>query len=654
MTNPSQDDWKRLFREVTTLQNRKNHPNIVPLLASYTFEVNESGDYVKILHLLFPLAETDLADWMTKSQVPSDIEGLLKSERQEYLYRFMYALASGISYLHREIDGAITAHHDLKPRNILILNGELKIADFGNSHLRPILEGSATEGALGLGTYEYQPPEYWNQDGTRANVKHGRPFDVWAVGCIIIELSTLIMDDWQSGLVIQFRNERKKNSRQERKSPDSVQQESDFSFHNNLVTVNNWIDRLKNNNGSRQLNGVLSTAAEMINPVPKNRPYMWEVEMDLNELLKPYDTSIPKLESDSCTQPPYDRDSWNLYADHGLYYPLSDKWVSTETPLHRAGKKDNWTRSVRLWELGWPLNLPGPNNETPLDIMKKSKNHELRRLDEDVNLMIKAAKTGDVKEIQKFFHKGLSPLMRAVDGRSAFFEAITSFHLEMVEFLLKFKAKEQIMLLDQTKRKLPIHTAAEVGFTKALERILKIGQDVNVLAPLSKTPLYFAAESGHKDAVKLLLENKAQMLPPRLRVLNSSETPLHVATKNEDPVACDIVRLLLQAEDSQLCIERKNAWGMTPLLEAAHNGRFESCKVLIHHSASIHAVSSDYKNLLHFIAEKNAHDFLQQYLSEFLREDFALGSPDRTPLKIAKRCGHKKVVRLIKNRLRQF
>ena len=227
MTDPSQDDWERLFREVQTLQKRRNHPNIIPLLASYTLETDESGHSVKTLHLLFPLAEMDLADWMTKPQIPSNVARLSKQDRQAYLYRSIYELASSISYLHRDVGGMVTAHHDLKPRNILVVKDKLKIADFGHSHLRPIIDGSATEGVSGLGTYEYQPPEYWNQDGSRAQVKHGRAFDVWAVGCIVIELVILVVHDWQSEMVTKFRNERKNNPNRDRKSPASVQDGSE-------------------------------------------------------------------------------------------------------------------------------------------------------------------------------------------------------------------------------------------------------------------------------------------------------------------------------------------------------------------------------------------------------------------------------------------
>ena len=87
MSDPSQNDWERLFREVQTLQKRGDHPNIIPLLASYTLDTVESGHHIRILYLLFPLAEMGLADWMTKPQTPFNVARLSKQERQAYIYR---------------------------------------------------------------------------------------------------------------------------------------------------------------------------------------------------------------------------------------------------------------------------------------------------------------------------------------------------------------------------------------------------------------------------------------------------------------------------------------------------------------------------------------------------------------------------------------
>ena len=653
MSDASSGDWVRLFREVQTLQKRSNHPNVIPLLASYTLETVESGHHVKTLHLLFPLAEMDFADWMTNPQIPFNVAMLSKQERQAYIYRSMYALVSGISYLHREVDGIVTAHHDLKPRNILLVNDKLQIADFGHSHLRPIITGSATEGASGLGTYEYQPPEYWNEDGSRAEVKHGRAFDVWAMGCIIVELATLVVHDWQSGMVTDFRNERKSNPNRDRKSPKSVQDGSDVSFHNNLIIVEDWVGQLKDCGGSQQLNEVLNIAAGMLAPKPKNRPYMWEIQMDLYEALKPYDKLIPDLEGDLCVRPPFGdgpRAGRSLTMPYNLRPEIQEY---TETPLHRAAKKNNRTRTIRLWELGWPLSLQNLDGETPRDIMKRSDNIELRNLENDVLLMLEAARTGNTGEIRDLFSRGLSPLMVNANGRSALYEAITSFQLDVIDLLLESKAKEQLMLWDEAEIKLPLHTAAKVGFTSMVERVLKDYPDVNVSGDGYSTALYHAAQRGHVDIVKLLLKNKARVLPPNARRSIPSETPLHAALRCAGRTKrCEILKLLLEADDGHDCMEYKDGWGMTPLLAVADNGDVSCFEILLQHGASVHAVMYGGINLLHIIAGKGWQDLLQQCINDFSLKELQGGDHGISPLAKAEESGHKEVAQLLKSHIR--
>lgn len=655
MTDPSQDDWERLFREVQTLRNRRNHPNIIPLLASYTLETDESGHHVKSLHLLFPLAEMDLADWMTKPQIPSNVAGLSKQDRQAYIFRSIYELVSSISYLHRDVGGMVTAHHDLKPRNILVVNDKLKIADFGHSHLRPLIDGSATEGVSGLGTYEYQPPEYWNQDGSRAQVKHGRAFDVWAVGCIVIELVTLVVHDWQSEMVTKFRNERKNNPNRDRKIPASVQDGSEHSFHNNLIVVKDWVGRLKACGGSQQLNEVLDIAAGMLAPKPENRPYMWEIQMDLYETLKPYDKSIPDLVGDLCVRPPFRDWPRTIYSGQEFQGLRPEIEEDTETPLHRAAKKNNRTRTIRLWELGWPLSLPDPNGETPRDIMKRSNNIELRELDKDVMQMLGAARTGSTGEIRKLFNTGLSPLMVNANGRSALYEAITSFQIDVVDCLLESKVKQQLMLWDRATLQLPLHTAAKVGFVKALEQILKYYADVNVSKDGYSTALWHAASGCHPDAVEILLDSKARVLPSKLLDSNSVETPFHAVIQRGDRAeVCDIVNLLFGADDGHECLERKNVWGETPLFLAVINGGNARCfDILLRHGASVHAVTHGGKNLLHVIAEQGRHEILQQCIENFSLEELEGGDCPTTPLESAENSGHKEVARLLKSYIRK-
>ncbi|KAL8746785.1 MAG: hypothetical protein Q9184_007696, partial [Pyrenodesmia sp. 2 TL-2023] len=548
-SSPAQGDWGKLFREVQTLRKRGDHPNIIPLLASYTLDTVESGHQVKTLHLLLQIAEMDLADWMTKTQIPPPAASLSVEERQAYLFHHIYALVSSISHLHREVDGIVTSHHDLKPRNILIVGGILKITDFGHAHLLPIIEGSATEGTAGLGTYEYQPPEYWKQDGSRAQIKHGRAFDVWAVGCIIIELAILFVHGWQSAMIKKFRTEREQNAKRDRKTPDSVGAESDNSFHNNTIVLTEWLNRLRDCGANQQLTEILNIVTGMLNSDPCDRPFMWEIQMDLYEILK-HDKRIPVLQGDLCVRPPSCTctNPWHKrHIPNGSIICVRD---GTETPLHRAARKNYRERTIRLWELGWPILLPDVSGMTPRDIIRQSDDLEIRSLYRDVTAMLEAAGSGNLGEMRKLFNKGLSPLMVDAQGRTALCEAIISLQTDVVHYLLEVHAQEQAYWWDmrtnmRTPYELPLHKAAKLGFTECLKLIVPYYADVNIIGRGYGTPLTFAAEGNHIDAVRFLLEHGAQVAPPKART--AVETPLHAAAKrNRDG---EILKLLLEADD---------------------------------------------------------------------------------------------------------
>ncbi|KAL8774904.1 MAG: hypothetical protein Q9194_003908 [Teloschistes cf. exilis] len=201
-----QEEWDRLSREAITLLKRQ-HPKIVPLLASYFLEAEESERDLKTLHLIFPWADMDLATWMDHTPTPTSTEEDLRRN----IYRQVYALVDALSYLHQEIAEEITSHHDIKPSNILVFGREFKLADFGKTHIRPSYLGSQTGNNV-LGTYEYQPPEYWTDSGVKADLRHGRAFDAWAMGCVIIELTRLNVYGWSSEKVSQFRKARLENS----------------------------------------------------------------------------------------------------------------------------------------------------------------------------------------------------------------------------------------------------------------------------------------------------------------------------------------------------------------------------------------------------------------------------------------------------------
>ena len=208
--------------------------------------------------------------------------------RRLFLYRSMLSLMSALSYLHREHGGLITSHHDLKPSNILVVGQRFLISDLGKSHLRPPDIGSSTEGIKGLGTFEYQPPEYWHDNGYRAKIKHGRAFDIWSMGCILLELATLVVHDWRPGMISKFKEERVENANLDRpKLVEYRDNREDSSFHNNQVVIDSWVMRLKqHSSSSRTIERILDLAMAMMAREPRSRLYSWEAELDLHNAQK--------------------------------------------------------------------------------------------------------------------------------------------------------------------------------------------------------------------------------------------------------------------------------------------------------------------------------------------------------------------------------
>ena len=219
--------------------------HIVKLLASYTETKIESGDEQTFLNMFFPWAEKDRDEWMKVKDALDRLPKQNRDEQRKYSCTLLYDSVSALAYLHKEIEGELTSHHNLKSNNILVYRDKLVIADLGCCHLRPIGMGSETEGKYGLGTYAYQLPECWTDTGVRQDGVHGRSFDVWAMGCIMVEVASLIFYGWESRKVMRFREARKRNPISDRQFENRhFKGYEDYSFHKNMHVVGQWLKDL--------------------------------------------------------------------------------------------------------------------------------------------------------------------------------------------------------------------------------------------------------------------------------------------------------------------------------------------------------------------------------------------------------------------------
>ncbi|KAL8724979.1 MAG: hypothetical protein Q9181_006583, partial [Wetmoreana brouardii] len=648
-----QDEWERLCREAITLEKRQ-HPNIVPLLASYFQESVESKTDIKTLHLIFPWADMDLKQWMACAPTQNSTED---AQVRIGLYRQIYALVSGLSYLHRVIAGEFTSHHDIKPKNILVFGREFKLADFGNSHLRPSDLGSET-GKDPLGTYEYRPPEYWNDHGHKANKRHGRAFDAWAIGCVIIELAILIVYGWDLQEVAGFRKARLENPNKER--PTLPQ--DDNSFHNNKIIVDEWVKKIKRD-GSRRVIDLLVVAEGLMAEDPRSRLYSWEAELDLYTIYD-VDADRPKrLERNALR----------------VQRPPRKIPNGTSTPLHRAAQRKDSDRVKDLLENDWPLFVQDRAGQTPADIIDQNStsmmnisfepcqlyfgnSKSIKERNGEENAFFDYLRQDNVEQVEILLKTDMSPMIADDEGHTATYWVTVNGSISMLELLLNFVEKGQLRRRDGKTELTPLQAAASKGYADKTEVLIKhylsnkclpnaeepYASDIEDRTLSGKTALFLAVERGQVATTKVLLAYEAQVFT-RCKL---GSTPIHaIASAEEIDRSEDVLERLLNVEEAAQCMEHKNRFGETPIALALSHQNFGCFRLLKEKGATIHVVNNQGENLLHIMARTGHYAIMEQFIDEFEPTEF--GAQDHmkaTPSMIAEKFQNRECLLLLDRR----
>ncbi|KAK3096493.1 hypothetical protein FSP39_000696 [Pinctada imbricata] len=163
--------------EISLLKRLQYCPRVIQL---HDFEIR---DEEKRIYILMESGELDL-DRHIKNLIQQ--EGKLSPIDVKYHWRSML---QAVAALHKE--GII--HSDLKPSNFLLINGQLKLIDFGIAKTIQQDKTSIVTDCQ-VGTLNYMSPETIQENigltesGGKAVFKIGVKSDVWSLGCILYNM----------------------------------------------------------------------------------------------------------------------------------------------------------------------------------------------------------------------------------------------------------------------------------------------------------------------------------------------------------------------------------------------------------------------------------------------------------------------------------
>jgi serine/threonine protein kinase len=149
--------------------------------------------------IMDPVADTDLHQFL--SQVDFMERGQERDQMCDRILIWTGCMIHALDYMHE----MRVKHRDIKPSNILVKGDVIYFTDFGISRIIPSGLTTGTNGTFGPMTRTYVAPE-----ALLDNARRGRTIDIFSLGCIFLEMGTVLIGP--CGSLTRFQELRKKNT----------------------------------------------------------------------------------------------------------------------------------------------------------------------------------------------------------------------------------------------------------------------------------------------------------------------------------------------------------------------------------------------------------------------------------------------------------
>ena len=328
-----------------------------------------------------------------------------------------------------------------------------------------------------------------------------------------------------------------------------------------------------------------------------------------------------------------------------------------------------------------------------------------RRIEGKLVEYLEAARQDDDQKIQKLIQEsGLGPDPSYISGMSA--KDIAETHgcrNVLAEYHLSLNADVPWSWewWRETYDERPLHTAARFGSVDVLREIFNHDQQRSIDRPCRewklffsedmqgwrtehctsyRTPLFLAAQHGKHEAVQFLLERGARTYLPGFaigpdddRSYKYFKTALAAAVDFGDNRSLE--QILSRAPDATSVLEHED-WktGRRPLLQALSLGNTDGFEILLAYGANLRASptrpvhpewaavsgtrENHHWNVIHYLASQGLCQTLQRHIVKFERSDFTDNAKSEgrwsSPRDLAKRNGHREIVRMIDERLKHL